>query len=126
MKRFVLIFVCFLLLIVSACSSPLDLTGEDGAERILDISKDPEPWLGREIVFAGYYAYEDFGIRYHYVLLGKDAAGNNPGFESRWNGDFPESGAPVKVRGELKEVTEFGQKYIYLELSDLTLLQPVE
>lgn len=127
MKRFLSIFLLFLFcLSLSACGDPLDLTGVDGAARVMEISADPEPWLGREILFAGTYVTENFGIDYHYVLLGTDVTETRPGFEIRWEGAYPEPGTAVKVRGILKSVTEFGQKYIYIEVSELHLLHPVE
>ena len=127
MKRSFVFFLLLLLTVsLAGCGEPLDLTGADGAERVMEISADPEPWLGREIIFAGTYVTEEFGSAYHYVLLGTDVTETRPGFEIRWEGDYPEPGTAVKVRGILKSVTEFGQKYIYIEVSGLHLLQPVE
>ena len=115
-----------LFLSLTGCSEPLDLTGKDAGQQILSLSSDPEPYLGREIVFAGYYTVEEFGDTYHYVLLDKGTDGENIGFEIRWDGSYPAPGTPVKVRGILSTVTEYGQNYIYLKLSELTVLKQME
>ena len=120
------LLLCCLLLFSAACTESLDLTGTDAAEQVVSISSDPEPYFGREILFAGYYTYEDFGSGYHYVLLNESAEEENIGFEIRWEGAFPAPGTAVKVRGVLKSVTEYGQKYIYLDLTELTILERVE
>lgn len=126
MKYFAFSLVLILsLFLLCACSQPLDLTGEDAAQQILSISKNPEQYLGEEIIFAGYYTYQDFIGRYHYVLLSLSNE-ENLGFEIRLDGEYPPAGSAVRVRGILKSVNEFGQDYIYLEVHELSVLQPAE
>ena len=120
--KFLCVFAVVLMTV--ACSEPLYLTGENAAEQILMITEDPQPYLGREIVFAGYYVFEDFTERYHYVLLNPSGE-STLGFEIRWDGDYPQRGDAVRVRGTLTEITEFGQKYIYLAVSEITVLQKI-
>ena len=123
MKQLTLLLLClFLLPLFCACTQRIDLTKEGGAEEILAISENPEPYLGQEILIAGYYTYQDFIDRYHYVLLSLEE-GKNVGFEIRWQGDFPSVGTPIKVRGILKSVTEFGQRFIYLDVIELSPLE---
>lgn len=119
------ISIALVLILFTACSSAVDLTGKDAAQTILTVTENPEPYLGKEFVFSGYYTYEDFTARYHYVLLTQYAK-ENPGFEIRWDGPYPERGTHVKVRGILRSITEFGQNYIYLDVSELTEISATE
>lgn len=119
MKRIVTIcLVC--LLTFSACAVPIDLTGEGKALRVQEISERPEEYFGKLMEYTGYYAYEEmFGVRYHYVMCEPTAGEQNVGFEIRWDGDYPEAGTFIRVRGTLEYAVEYETTYIYLALTAL-------
>lgn len=127
MKRILSIVavLCFLCAVASGCNRPLDLTKENAAEKIIQISTDPTPYLGKEIRVAGYYTKEVLWDKeYHYVLLNSGGE-ENLGFEIRWEEESPEMGAPVIAIGTLMTETVFGQAYLYLKVSDLRVLTAV-
>ena len=126
MKRFachILIFT--MMLCLSSCTVPIKITGEDSADRISEISEQPEEYLGKTIYTEGRYAYEEFmGDRYHYVMV-TDPEEENVGFEIRGEIDYPEAGTKIAVTGELRAVLEYGNYCIYLQVSEFEAL-PVE
>ena len=115
-----------LILSLCGCGETIDLTGEGSEIAILEISADPKAYLGKTLRFSGYYTEELFyGETYRYVL--KDLDGKeNVGFEIRWEGEYPSPGTPVVAEGKLTEETVYGQAYIYVDVTELTVLQPVK
>lgn len=126
MKRATILLLLLFILCVAGCTSVIDVTGDDAGEMILRISSDPEPYLGKAIRLSGYCATQEFmGIHYHYVLR-ETADGTPLGFEIRADGEIPPDGTPVLVTGILMTETVYGQAYIYLRVSEISVLQASE
>mgnify|MGYP003525902044 CR=1 FL=1 len=127
MKRSVsILLILSVFIFLCACSSAVDLTGSDAAERILEISEDPTSYLGKTLKVSGYYTSETFaGTTYHYVMKTTPDAAQNVGFEIRWKGEYPPSGTAVSVTGTLMTETVYGQAYIFLDVTEFHILQRV-
>lgn len=125
MKR-IAVLLLLLILCVTGCVSVIDATGDDAGEVILRISSDPEPYLGKAIRLSGYCATQEFlGTHYHYVLR-ETADGTPLGFEIRADGEIPPDGTPVLITGVLMTETVYGQAYIYLRVSEISVLKAAE
>lgn len=125
MKR-IAVLLLLLILCVAGCTSVIDVTGDDAGEMILRISSNPEPYLGKTIRLSGYCATQEFmGIHYHYVLR-ETADGTPLGFEIRSDEEIPADGTPVLVTGVLMTETVYGQAYIYLRVSEISVLKAAE
>ena len=125
MKR-IAVLLLLLILCVTGCASVIDATGDDAGEVILRISSDPEPYLGKTVRLSGYCATQEFmGIHYHYVLQ-ETADGSPLGFEIRSDEEIPADGTPVLVTGILMTETVYGQAYIYLRVSEISVLKAAE
>ena len=93
-----------------------------------DIYLNTEDYVGRTIKYEGVfdiYQPEPNGKAYNLVVrYGPGCCGNDGtvGFEVAWDGDYPEQNDWVEVMGEPAFYEEDGAKYLYLNLSSLTVL----
>ncbi len=147
-KGILLLLLCAVCVVLSACSSSTAAPGKTAPTAApltvdLDLSKlsgtvvysqvynmmyDPDAYLGKVIRIAGYYsAYEDkeCGVVYHACIIPDATACCAQGIEfirggeHRWPDDYPAEGTDIIVTGILETYAEDGMRYLCLADSEL-------
>jgi len=141
MKKYLAILVILSVTLLSSvgCGNKADASGIKVDVDLTEFSKTmmiamidniyakPNEYMDKTIKMRGQYSmvyYEDFDLRFHYILSSDDESCCAYGFIFEYNGtypdDFPDEGEDIEVYGVFGRDEALDQIYHYLAVDDIT------